>query len=246
MADQTASAQTHAHMRDIHAGADFLLGVIVALAIEKAMEGFLHGLNHSWLVDPLRPLLSETEMSPGLFQKCLEFARLIVFMVMIVRFYFGWIFYSHKMHLEAGLPNPAAYRRDFFSALFHFALFYAWSLTITTRMRFWLILNSFVIGMVAVLLYDILWVRWLHATGSARKWAWRNGMTVVWCSVLLLIFTLAGSSVVADFPATALLAEFLLVLVPVFLISRIDILETIKGADPEAKLFVLFGPAVKL
>jgi len=233
-------------MKDIHAGADFLLGVIVALAIERALESFLHGLNHNWLADPLRPLLTAAEMSPELAQKCLEFARLILFMVMIVRFYFGWIFYSHKTHLEAGLPNPVAYRRDFFSALFHFALFYAWSLTITTRMRFWLILNPFLIGMAAVLLYDILWVRWLHATGSARKWAWRNGMTVVWCSVLLLIFALTGRNLVAQFPAAALLAESLLVLLPVFLISRIDILETIKGADPEAKLFVLFGPAVKL
>jgi hypothetical protein len=105
----------------LNKGADFIYGVIVALAISKAVESFLHGLSPNWFLDPLHvhlPLMSGIDYlaaGPGAevkVRRLLQFSRLVIFMMTIIRFYFGSIIHLERKKMNSRSAGRHLIRSD--------------------------------------------------------------------------------------------------------------------------------------
>jgi hypothetical protein len=142
----------------IHKHAFWLYGVLVGIAIKEALE---IGVAH--LVNPER-LLAETKLLALPFRfpdnevgLAPEIIRLTVFLVLIVRFYFGSAFFfgaayeSPSAKIKFPITNYAA---DFIFGFFHFIAFVILALLIdihTTPIHHFPYLVAF------ILIYDVLW-----------------------------------------------------------------------------------------
>jgi hypothetical protein len=176
----------------------WLNGVIVALTVEKAVEGFLHGFDHSWFVDPTHDFgglgrHAPAEMEFGWLGHLLQLWRVIVLFVIAARFYLGSVYLaeSHltnnvqergrsiwkggwtakKVAATAYRRRAIIYRRHFFIGISHFALFFAWSLTITIFRYHWGF-SSYFIVLEVILLWDLWYLG--SPRGFSHPWVELN------------------------------------------------------------------------
>jgi hypothetical protein len=150
-------------MEKFRKGADFLFGVLIAVALGDAFEGFLHISLHEWIADPASPAsgFSPQDYAPW----CLALWRLIVFASMVANFYFGSIKYFDKTYSNTPSTDTkfgTRFTADFFSGLVHFALFFMWSLSISAPLKSLLAsrcfyLSFFSLMLMIVLIYDLIW-----------------------------------------------------------------------------------------
>jgi hypothetical protein len=174
-------------------------GVIAALAAEKAVEGFLHSLSTRWFFDPTHPRAHGLEeFVPGIAGHFLEVLRMVLLLIMGVRFYFGavWLFEQHLKNLARHKVQPhdawrrARYwRNDFVIGIFHFVLFFAWSLTVTVHEVHFHFFSSYFILLEVILLWDLL-----YPFKEFRSYIKRNLKTAAWSLVTLSFLCLVWGS----------------------------------------------------
>jgi len=181
-------------------GADFLFGILIAVSLEKAVEGFLHVAVPSWGAEAPNGSATDHAAWP------LAFFRLLVFASLIANFYFGSIKFFEETYGDKKPPTSLPgefgwrFRVDVFSGLAHFAFFYAWSLSLTAvkevRLPFCEVeVTPFLFMLLFVLAYDLLWLifrrlatlrkaaaweeRDKKANGNIFNWTWKNLIIVV-------------------------------------------------------------------
>ena len=177
---ETAS---HNLVEKLHKGADFLYGVLIAVSIEKGIEGFLHVSAHEWFVDPTHPHQGgESPHAP----EYLMVWRLMILLVMVARFYIGSIRYFTETYKNPpNITDSSSFKNrfsfDFFAGLVHFSFFFALGLSLTVPAGNvdpfdCYKLSSFSIVLMFILLFDMLWlpVRLIVTRVSQQKDARSN------------------------------------------------------------------------
>jgi hypothetical protein len=180
----------------IHKHAFWLYGVLVGVAIKEALEsGVAHIVNPGHLMEELHHMgvpinFPHTEVSGWP-----EVIRIIVFLVLIVRFYLGSAFYfgavyqSENARVKFPITNYAA---DFFSGFLHFVLFVilALFLEIHTNPVYYF---PFLVGF--ILMWDLLWFLSSTRRSTAKMifwWMIANVITALISAVTYLVIELAN------------------------------------------------------
>jgi hypothetical protein len=232
----------HATLEKLHKGVDFLYGILIAMSLEKVIEGVMHASSSTWFVDPTHPHTEEAAVvlhAPA----ALMYWRTLIFLIMVARFYLGSIRYfdktykSHALDLKGFQPRFFA---DFLIGLIHFLLFFPLSLAVTVppgRISFFSCFkfSSFAIMLMVILMYDTFWLaaRWMitrqrseewkvldeDAFEQIQRWSLRNFVTTLWIVGLLV---LAG----VIWPVCPGWAESI-ALIPLFIASLQDFSEVI-------------------
>ncbi len=187
----------------------WLYGILVGAAIKDAFESLLPRLLTT-------PFLGFWEAFP-------RGVRLVVFLVVVVRFYLGAaIFFSEvyeRDDSDAEYPYKS-FASDFLFGLFHFVLFFMWAFTLDYHARpLWLF--HVILGL--ILLYDVMWFVVCRAYDSARRmklWVALNLATFLLALLLYLLAQVCGAK-----PFT----QEWLALLPVVLASAIDLVEMTSG-----------------
>lgn len=162
--------------------ATWFYGVLVALAISAAMG-------------PIVPRVLDVAVDPqaasGEFG--LDAARLLAFLFLIVRFYFGSIVFFASLTPPRDEPRPAAIDLEtrasahFFLGLFHFLLFFFVAMTIDRSQPRGAL---FPYGIGVLLLYDIAWYVMTTRFGATAR---QHGLVFTWMLVNLFTVRLAVS-----------------------------------------------------
>ncbi len=144
----------------------------------------------------------------------LEAWRLLLVIIVIVRFYLGSTYYFARYHQQAKSPY---YAIDLFSGIVHFVLFYAWSITVTLSPPPTYSFSLFELLLFAVLLYDLAWLLFCRQQRreQVRYWATINGATFV---SILAIHLILQHVINTDLRTAEGLA-----LIPLLFVSLIDI-----------------------
>lgn len=203
-------SQSHATLEKLHKGVDFLYGILIAMSLEKVIEGVMHASSSTWFVDPTHPHSDEAAAMVHA-PEALMYWRTLIFLIMVARFYLGSIRYfdktykSNTLELKGFRPRFFA---DFVVGLIHFILFFPLSLAVTVPpgrisvfscFKF----SSFVIMLMVILLYDTLWLavrpivtrhrieEWKDSDDSAheqiKRWGLRNFLTTLWIVGLMVL-----------------------------------------------------------
>ncbi|MDT7543364.1 MAG: hypothetical protein QOE33_3268 [Acidobacteriota bacterium] len=188
----------------------WLYGVIVGLAIKEGLSEVL-------------PHLFTKSVQP--FYHLLEGARLLVFLILIIRFYLGAVkFFSDAYDcVEAGSSYTSKnYFIDFLIGFFHFLFFFALAISIDIHDRpLWL----YPVLLAGILVYDVPWlaVNWYNDTYHLIKlWTFVNVGTLLVGACLYLTLPNMGVST-AKAEASALLI--------VLIVSLIDIGEIVTDKE---------------
>lgn len=141
----------------------WLFGVLVGLAIKEA------------ITDVYDDILNRNEPWGGL----LEATRLVLFFVVILRFYLGAIQYFNAAYSPSVASTDLLKKRfgtDFVFGLMHFTMFCFWGLSATVLDHRWALFPTL---LAAVLLYDIVWYLWSvqDTRRMIRIWAVFNAVT---------------------------------------------------------------------
>ncbi len=186
---------THKPLRE---HAFWLYGVLVGLAIKAGLEGALpHIIQFAHINELLTPQqLSRPQAFYGFYP---DLVRLIVLLILIVRFYLGSAYFFGDVHPnngnnEAEVDSKTNYALDFISGFAHFLAFVILGLTIDvhTVPIFW-----FPIVITFILLYDGLWWAFSMPYKKTRKiikwWALVNALNfgaslLIYALLLLLKF----------------------------------------------------------
>lgn len=152
-----------------HTYAFWLYTVIVGLAIEDALG---------------RVLPHVTDVVYNVFlnvgqETAIQFFRLALFLLLIVRFFLGSVHYFNEFYLSSDSAEAyptCDYKRDFFFGLIHFSAFLGLAQTIGTSLEN----KHFLLWLSGILLYDFVW--WfgsikLSTVAKIRLWAFINGIT---------------------------------------------------------------------
>ena len=127
----------------LHEQAFWIYGVIVGLSLGQAMKDVLPQVLPTWFLELAQPAAALTQES-GV--KWLELLRLIVFLMMITRFYLGSVVFFKK----SADPGKSI---DFFLGFSHFLFFFVWSLTLKSPPES-LGLSGYLITLGIILLLD--------------------------------------------------------------------------------------------
>ena len=159
----------------LHRHAFWIYGVIVGLAIREA------------LVDVL-PHLFATPFGP-VWAHWQEALRLLVFLLLMIRFYLGSAAYFEEAHCQSGCdakyPNKN-YALDFHFGLAHFIVFFMWALTIDPHTNSPFLFPAF-LGI--VLFYDLTWYLFCREYDTRhllKLWTALNLFTLLLSSVFFL------------------------------------------------------------
>lgn len=195
----------------LHKHAFWLYGVIVGLAIKEALAATVPRI--------FSPPADETGAV------MLEAARLFVFLVVIIRFFLGSVYYFDCAHTgpesDEAYPNKDYYV-DFLFGLVHFIFFFAWALSIDVFVTH---VKLFPALLALILLYDWLWYlvsRRYDTHRVIKLWTWMNTAIVVVGATLYLTMRALEFS-----PALAQVVAF----VPVVVLSLIDIADIMNKRD---------------
>jgi hypothetical protein len=209
----------------LHQHAFWVYGVIVGLAIKEALTAVLPHLLVFFSVPPESP-----------FAYLAQTWKLIIFIVVIIRFYLGSAIFFHDYHTVETEPLTGGYITDFLSGIVHFILFFGWSLTFgvvpTVDQQFRPTAYETLLGV--ILLYDFLWLVLCRGTAGAsrvRSWAWINFVTVMLAAIIHLVSGAAN----ADIAMSESLA-----LIPVLLISIADLGHMASGTDLGERIAKVF------
>lgn len=202
----------------LHKDAFWLYGVIVGLAIKEALTEVL----------PHIFSLPKPGVMPAPYGHFLEASRLLVFLVLIIRFYLGSVTYFRDAYTCPSAKDDYSkknYLIDFLIGFLHFLLFFALASSINIHEK---ILWLFPLLTGAILSYDLLWliINWGNDTAYIiRFWTVINIITLGISAGLYYI--LKGNGVVIE-QAEEIAS------VPVFIASLIDI----AGIITNKRLFV--------
>jgi len=216
---------------NIRKQAFWLYGVIVGLAIKEALTNVL-------------PHVFRASKAGEMGQHMPEVVRLVLFLILSVRFYLGATQYFdeafEKIHPRIGsdgtITEENQYRRksfglDFIVGFFHFLVFSALALSITYDETAPNEISNllFPVILLIILLYDLVWLvlNWKNDTFPLIKlWATLNTITVIFSAVCYFLVWLYY--VLQGLQFNSIYAE-MIALVPVFLVSVLDIAELIIG-----------------
>lgn len=193
----------------LHKHAFWLYGVIVALAIQKALLAVVPDVFAAFQTHPAHPENLR-----------LESYRLIVFLVVTIRFFLGSVAFFEDAYEsdDADAVYPIKnYARDYVFGLIHFLFFFAWSMSIDAEGP----LRLFPILMALILFYDIPWYfagRKYDTKRRMKLWAVLNALTLV------LAWALYSTAMAAGKDSRAAQAW---AFIPVIVISILDIAEII-------------------
>jgi hypothetical protein len=213
----------------------WLYGVIAGLAIREALRTALPSIFPS-------NFFSEPHVHSD--DWLVELVRLVVFLLMITRFYFGAVVFFAQAHGndEDTLTKPESptYKVDFFFGFLHFLIFFAWSLTMTSAFKLWGVISAYLAVLAVILFYGVIWVfariGYMHRQVSAADkrtivWAWRNVLTAVWC-VLIFVVTVwlkkSGTSIAEG-----------LTLLMVLMVTIKDLHELLTGREPKLWPYII-------
>jgi hypothetical protein len=203
-------------MKNVHAHALWIYGVIVGLAIREALT---QTLTH---VFPENPPLQPVHF--GHLQLILESLRVVVFLITIIRFYFGAAFFFDSMYGADADTGNRVFGFDFLSGAAHFLLFFAWSYSITFHERVGNGVSWFMLLMFTVLVYDLFWYLASLPFDTADFigfWTILNLITVAISLGLFTLVTLRFSREIAE----------IMCFVPVIIVAIIDLGDTASGKN---------------
>jgi hypothetical protein len=148
--------------------------VIVGFSLRQVMVDVLPRVLPFGFVDPTQAVAQGDDW-------WLEFLRLVVFLMMITRFFLGSVVFFKNAE--------TAYKRDVFVGYLHFLVFFAWSLTLKSPFV-WSGLSAFLFVLAIILLFDYLYWGSESWTPKSyiRVWAARNLSTLICSFVPALIF----------------------------------------------------------
>ncbi len=193
--------------------------VIITFCLRQVMVDILPRVLPVWFVDPPQAV------APGSDIWWLESLRLIMYLLMITRFFLGSVVFFK-------IP-PREYKHDVFIGYVHFLAFFAWSLTLKSHDAGWLGLSAYLLSLAIVLLFSLTY--WFSKSWGLSKqikiWAYRNSLTVVLSIGLALIFN--------HFRARELYVE-LPALVVVLYFTLADFREMFKNKDPKLLPWLFF------
>lgn len=203
-------------MKKAHIHALWIYGVIVGLAIRESLA---HAVSHIFPESPpAQPL------HVGDQQLILESLRVVVFLLTIIRFYFGAALYFDKMYSEDAAPGHRSFGFDFLTGTAHFLIFFVWSYSITFHTRINHGLSGFLVVMFVILLYDVLWylssLRYDTASFIAL-WTVLNGLTALICFVWFIVASWFTSQEIAE--ATCFF--------PLLLMAIVDLGDMVSGKN---------------
>ena len=128
------------------------------------------------------------------WQLHIEAWRTVLFLVMIIRFYFGSLVFFNDTYIDPGRSAEVAiksYGLDFFMGLMHFILLFAWSVTIVSHGPWrYFGLSNFLIVMWVVLLFDLVWLVFnsgYDTNKRIRLWTVVNMLTFVLSALVFLV-----------------------------------------------------------
>jgi hypothetical protein len=164
----------------LHPSAMWLNGTIVALAIR---EGLTQVVPH--LTSAAHEYNWATE---------LQIARVLLFLVTIVRFFLGSILYFDAVHIgdKSSQYRKKSYGLDFLVGLTHSILFFGWATTIgnVDHRDMSLTLSHFESIGAVILLYDLVWL-FANSRYDTRQaimpWTVINVVTVLICAAIAFI-----------------------------------------------------------
>jgi hypothetical protein len=192
----------------------WLFGVLVGLAIKEIITGVYHHITeqqHFW----------------GGF---LEGIRLVVFLIVIVRFYLGAVQYFYAVYrspnADTNYPNKS-FRTDFLFGFGHFIIFCFLGLSATLHGSGW---SLFPIVLAVVLSYDVAWYfssGGLNTKPAIRLWMVINALTVCVAGFLFMVVAFGFMCLVNDRQVTLTVEQAavceVVAYLPVFIASIIDL-----------------------
>jgi hypothetical protein len=185
--------------------------VLITLSLRQVMVDVLPRVLPIWFVDPPQALVPWSDIW------WLESLRLIVFLMMITRFFLGSVVF---------FKNPSKeYKQDVFVGYLHFLVFFAWSLTLTSHAPGWWGLSAYLWALAIVLLFGLAYrISPSWTPGSKIKtWALRNLLTVLLSFGLALIFNyFQDHELYVELPA----------LIVVLYVTLVDFREMFENKDP--------------
>lgn len=200
----------------------WLYGVLVGLAIKEAITRVY---DHSTVPEPQH-----------FWAGTLEWARLAVFLLLIIRFYLGSVqyFYSVYRSPKADTSYPdKSFGKDFLLGFGHFVVFCLLALSLTLHGSSWWFFPALV-GI--VLLYDVWWYLWsagLSTRRAIRLWMVTNVVTVLSAFVFFVVpafcFMFLRNSGELNLTLKQAGACELIAYVPVVLASAIDLGAVLTG-----------------
>ena len=189
-------------------------GVIVALAIEQALVRSVPHLIYA-------PFDDRKQMLPELF-------RLLMFLTVVVRFYWGAVQFLYTTYLKPAVSPDRVFAWDFLPGLIHFLGFFFWSFTLPIHARDgipappqWL----YLILLWCILAYDLFWIALTFRNPSrmAKMWTAVNVITVLISALLFVVLKYPLNWNFADAEVVAL--------VVVLFFSIMDLVELSTGRD---------------
>jgi len=132
------------------------------------------------------------------WQMQLEVWRLVVFLLVIIRFYLGSALYFAEVYGQTDAARSCGKRSyfvDFLGSLLQFLLFFAWAITVAQHDRYKGEISYFTVILWAILLYDNVW--YCASLFGDTKDAIRprrdiNNLTLILCLLTCVGARLAG------------------------------------------------------
>ncbi len=200
----------------LYQNAFWFYGIIVGLAIREALTK----------VGPHVIGSSPVEA----WQRNLEIWRLILFLLTIIRFYLGSVYYFGRIHFDEGANNTdrssykSSYGLDFLLGLVHFLIIFFWSMTIVEHSVAISGLSLFLLLLALILSYDVIWlfsnkIAGLDSVHEIKLWTVVNILSLAFGA----LFYLAGEKCTDN----NLVTSEMIALIPIALIGLVDIAEII-------------------
>lgn len=211
-----------------HSHAFFVYGVVVGLAIREALLKVVpHAL--PGLMESAAVTSGTVPAADSTRQIVLETARLVTFLIVLIRFYIGAGVYFDRVYCSEETAcnfSRKSYGLDFLLGTIHFIILFVWSQTIVVHNRIGHGISTFLVLLGVVLLYDLLWWALSADYDSVfviRRWAIFNAATAAVSLLLILIWDTWSLS-------TDTTAE-IIALAPVLLVSIVDFGEMFGGKN---------------
>jgi hypothetical protein len=207
----------------------WFFGLLVGLAIEQA------------LVRSVPHLIFAPRDTAG--QTASETFRLIVFLTIVCRFFWGAVLFFNESYLSANRQGDTPRRHfawDFLTGFLHFLIIFFWAFTIPVHTRDGVVAPAqwlFLAVLSTILLYDLPWkvLTWRWPSERINLWCVLNAFTVITAGFAYLMIAhpaVNGNAVTAEAAA----------LVIVMIASVLDLVELATGGKFFARQLLRFVP----
>lgn len=217
--------------KDLHKHAFWLYGVIIGLSIEESLR---HVLPHVAEISFYNNNLSRHKA----IHIGTDVIQLAVFLTLVVRFFLGSVRYFDQAHIS---PSSSKYKSknyalDFFFGLIHFSGFLGLALSFGEQQPEWL----FLFWLAYILSYDLIWVLGCRKYETIRLvyvWAFVNVLTLILSVLLYLLVWTFLRQYFEQYKSYVLCALSLAFMLPILLVSLIEVYEIFKPEPTFTKWF---------